>query len=199
MKKKKMILPGIMFVLGVAVLILGIVLSSVAVANSKYEFRVDKLQVLVNSDDDQYYSVKLNIDLKNKTNQDVSGTLMLVLEDQHKNKHNVTVGNISIEQNKTKSIKDISTNEIWILDKNQDDGLDYDIKVVEARVGTTVFEKNKFLSNFVIPLIVSVALILGGVLILVIQNMREEGDDENNGKKAVIKKQLKKSNKTVKN
>lgn len=166
-----LLICGTIFV--VACLILGFVFAN----SEKYTYKVNDIEVNINSSDAVYYEISVDITLYNDVkfeNMD-SMSVTLILEDQNGKRINASFGNVSNFQGK-KRFKDLSNNSIETVLNGNKNGLDYDLKVVGVTVGTQKYtERKTFNSFFGIPMLASAVVV---VLAFAFKEPKTKKDEE---------------------
>ena len=167
MEKIKNNKPSILFlVLRVlaALLIIAGILFFIVRFNDDYNHDL-QIEVGIASPTDEYYSLKLEGKLDNHTSKNVSGTLNVKLKDSKGKITTATFDNVEVKSGDHLEINTTNNSVITYIFDNEN-GLDYDMKIVEVNVGNV-----EFLQYTSRP-IIAIPLLIGGVgLLLVVQLM----------------------------
>ncbi len=176
--KKKASFPKIITIIAIVVILIGVfgafsgALGWGLKDDEKCRYKINSFDIVVNSEDSDYYDIKASITLYNLSDE-VEGTLVLTLEDQHKNRCNATFGNVKINPNTTHTER-VECHSVKTAD--EDDGLDYDIKVVGVTLAGREFVKYSIYNNaFSIVVLVGVVLL---IVAKVVKNKAKSDEDE---------------------
>lgn len=170
-KTKMNILYLIIRIVACVMLVAGILLFSIEFND---DFNHDlEIEVGIASPDDEFYTIQLEGEIDNHTTEIVSGTLNVKLKDSKGKVATATFENLTIlgksEVEIDKTNKSVTTN---LFDA--ENGLDYDIKIVEVTVGNV-----EFLAYSSRPVIAIPLLIVGVGMLLVVQLLAVRKPKEN--------------------
>lgn len=149
----------ILLICGTVVVVACLIFGFVFANSEKYTYKVNDINVVVKSSDSVYYDVSVDLTLYDSTNLSAGGTITLLIEDQNGKRINASFGSIS-EFTGKKRIKDLVNSSVETNLNNNQNGLDYDLKIVGVTVGTQKFvERKTFNLFFGIPMLVGAVVV----------------------------------------
>lgn len=177
--KKKANFPKIITIIAIIIIIIGLLgafSGSIGWGlkdDEKCRYKINSFDVVLNSADDDYYDIEASITFYNMSEEDIQGTLVLTLEDQHKNRCNATFGNVEVDSDENYTTTVVCRS---VKTADEDNGLDYDIKVVRVTLAGVELAKYSIYNNaFSIVILVGVVLI---IVAQVVKNKTKTEEDE---------------------
>lgn len=172
--KKKNKVSFVLLICGTLITLLSLVLGLVFANTSKHVYKVKDIDVVINSESDECYSISIDISLQNKTGTKEGGSITLLLEDQHGKRINASFGSVDDFEGK-KQLENLTNSSVVTKSTDSTNGLDYNIKVVGVTIGSQKYDERVTFNRFFgIPMLVGAIVV---VLSFVIKEDKKQTEE----------------------